>query len=109
MEPIETDKLWTTDADGVTKIRKPDDESCNLKPETVHGLLRRMARQYPAQTAIAAKAGDDWKKWTYTEYYQDARKAAKSFLKVRLVGYFIGIDEECEIVSKGSIDHKQCL
>ena len=80
--PIESDKQWTVDADGVTKIRECADESCNLKPETVHGLIRRMVREYPASTAIATKVDGEWKKWTYTEYYQDIRRAAKSFLKV---------------------------
>ncbi|XP_072037925.1 long-chain-fatty-acid--CoA ligase ACSBG2-like isoform X2 [Amphiura filiformis] len=87
LAPIESDKKWTVDADGVTKIRECADESCNLKPETVHGLIRRIAREYPASTAIATKVNGEWKKWTYTEYYQDIRRAAKSFLKLGLERY----------------------
>ena len=77
--------LWTCDADGATKIRTSDDSSCEIEAETVPALLKRIVREFPAHTAIATKDndGDEWKTWTFTEYYQDCRKAGKSFIKVR--------------------------
>lgn len=64
------------------KLRECDAEA-NHTPNTVHGLLERIQREFPENVAMAIKRNGDWVKWTYREYWDQSRAAAKSFLKVR--------------------------
>ncbi|XP_030833090.1 long-chain-fatty-acid--CoA ligase ACSBG2 isoform X2 [Strongylocentrotus purpuratus] len=73
----------TVEGSGAVKLRECDAE-VNHPPNTVHGLLRRIQREYPENVAMAIKRNGDWVKWTYREYWDQSRAAAKSFLKLGL-------------------------
>ncbi|XP_033749822.1 long-chain-fatty-acid--CoA ligase ACSBG2-like [Pecten maximus] len=47
----------------------------------------RQRKKLPNGLAVAVKRDGDWKKWTYQQYYDDVRKAAKAFIKLGLEPY----------------------
>uniref|UniRef100_UPI00398F2CDB long-chain-fatty-acid--CoA ligase ACSBG2 isoform X1 n=2 Tax=Pristiophorus japonicus TaxID=55135 RepID=UPI00398F2CDB len=77
-------KLCTTSKDGETKLRMDDAGSSERPPITVHQMLMETVGQYADYMALASKQGEQWKKITYTQYYNECRNAAKSFLKLGL-------------------------
>ncbi|XP_063053819.1 long-chain-fatty-acid--CoA ligase ACSBG1 [Engraulis encrasicolus] len=74
--------LWTTEAAGSVLLRI--DEDCTEEPVTVHQMFLASVQRYGGLFALATKKQDKWEKMTFCEYYQGARKAAKSFLKLGL-------------------------
>ena len=74
--------FWTSEADGAVKIRLGDTQSTSRRPQTVAQFLERAVRLAPSKTALGVKRDGKWLKWTYKEYYDGVRAAAKSFIKV---------------------------
>ena len=80
---------------GRTKVRTwmPDDEVDlaigesgieSEEPITVGQLFKNAVRRFPKHPALKYKEDGEWKSFTYTEYYVECIRAAKSFLKVRV-------------------------
>lgn len=82
LEPA--DSLWTTKADSAIKIRMGDDENTKLTPTTVIRLLENTVKLAANRIALGVKRDGKWRNWTYSEYYEEVRSAAKSFIKVSL-------------------------
>jgi long-chain-fatty-acid--CoA ligase ACSBG len=57
----------------------------NEPPVTVPDLIMSAATKYSHYLAIGSKYKKSWQLLTYIEYYEACRRAAKAFLKVRLL------------------------
>ncbi|XP_066499586.1 long-chain-fatty-acid--CoA ligase ACSBG2 isoform X1 [Hoplias malabaricus] len=79
--------LWTTRRDGEVKLRMGDSGAAAEPPVTVHQAFTRAVERFGNYTALGWKDGEQWKKYSYREYYQACRTAAKSFLKIGLERY----------------------
>lgn len=77
-----TASLWTTDVNGLVKLRV--DPTCPQTPITVHQMFQESLDKYGSLNALASKKNGKWEKITFSEYYSLSRKAAKSFLKLGL-------------------------
>lgn len=77
-----SESLWTTYANGVVKLRI--DPSCSQTPLTVHQMFKESMEKYGPLNALVSRKNGKWEKITFSEYYSLSRKAAKSFLKVRV-------------------------
>lgn len=76
------DSLTTTIADGAVKIRMGNTPDTNQTPITVVQHMERAVRLAPNKIALAVKREGQWQRWTYGEYYEEVRMAAKSFIMV---------------------------
>lgn len=74
--------FWTTKADATVRLRLGETEATSRPPITVNELLEGIVKQYPNRIALAVKRDEKWRHWTYSEYYEEVRIAAKSFIKV---------------------------
>ena len=54
------------------------------KPITVGQLFKDAVARFPKQPALKYKEDGEWKSFTYTEYYDECIRVAKSFIKVRV-------------------------
>ncbi|XP_041465614.1 long-chain-fatty-acid--CoA ligase ACSBG2-like isoform X2 [Lytechinus variegatus] len=82
-ELASSETLSSVDGSGAVKLRECD-AKFNHTPNTVHGLFHRIQSGYPDNIALAVKRNGEWKKWTYKQYWDESRAAAKSFLKLGL-------------------------
>ena len=82
VKPAPAESLWTVQADGAVKLLMGSTESTSRVPMTVVQGLQRAVRIASSRVALAVKRNGEWVKWTYREYYESVRSAAKSFIKV---------------------------
>ncbi|XP_072166675.1 long-chain-fatty-acid--CoA ligase ACSBG2-like isoform X1 [Diadema setosum] len=82
-ELADADSVWTVEGSGAVTLRKTEEEY-NHQPNTVHGLFHKIQSDYPDSIAMAIKRKGVWEKWTYRDYWNQSRAAAKSFLKLGL-------------------------
>ncbi|XP_017541952.2 long-chain-fatty-acid--CoA ligase ACSBG2 isoform X1 [Pygocentrus nattereri] len=82
--PVSESALWTVQREGEVKLRMGDSGPAAVPPVTVHQAFTRTVKQFGSYMALGWKDGEHWKKYSYTEYYQACRTAAKSFLKLGL-------------------------
>lgn len=83
-ELLPADKLWTADGTEAVKLRLEASGPLSEKPITVMTALRQTVEKAPNHPAIAAKRDGKWVKWTYQEYYNLIRLAAKGFMALGL-------------------------
>ncbi|KAJ7326101.1 Long-chain-fatty-acid--CoA ligase acsbg2 [Desmophyllum pertusum] len=81
------ESAWTVEPDGAVELLLGTTESTSRTPITVVQGLQRAVRAAPNRTALAVKRNNEWVKWTYLEYYESVRAAAKSFIKLGLERY----------------------
>ncbi|XP_036295370.2 long-chain-fatty-acid--CoA ligase ACSBG1, partial [Pipistrellus kuhlii] len=78
--------LWTTRADGRVRLRlepgRPQEQQ--QRAATVHQMFRRALARYGQLPALGYKRRGRWERLTYAQYYLQARRAAKGFLKLGL-------------------------
>ncbi|XP_021368563.1 long-chain-fatty-acid--CoA ligase ACSBG2-like [Mizuhopecten yessoensis] len=79
--------LWTTDPSVAIKLRCGDTGPQSDDPITVVSVFEETVKKLPKGLALAVKRNGDWVKWTYEEYYNDVRIAAKAFIKLGLEPY----------------------
>ena len=82
VKPAPAENFWTTKSDGAVKLRMGSSGRKSIVPRTVVQLFEQAVRVAPNRVALAVKRGGEWVKWTYQEYYESTRCAAKSFIKV---------------------------
>lgn len=82
VKPAPAESAWTVEPDGAVELLLGTTESTSRTPITVVQGLQRAVRAAPNRTALAVKRNNEWVKWTYLEYYESVRAAAKSFIKV---------------------------
>uniref|UniRef100_A0A8C2FDW0 Uncharacterized protein n=1 Tax=Cyprinus carpio TaxID=7962 RepID=A0A8C2FDW0_CYPCA len=77
-------ELWSTARDEPVKLRMEASGLGSEPPMTIHQMFMSTVQKYGDYPALRAKKDGIWLTLTYKEYYQHARAAAKSFLKVGL-------------------------
>lgn len=82
--PVSGSELWTTQRDGEVKLRIGESGPAAQPPVTVHEAFEQAVQRFGKYTALSWKEGEQWKKFSYSEYYDTCRIAAKSFLKLGL-------------------------
>lgn len=81
------DQFWTTDRDGAVKLRVGTTDHDNVKPITVYELFKNTVERAGDSVALAVKRNDQWQKWTYSQYMEDCKTAAKGFIKLGLESF----------------------
>lgn len=85
---IPSEAIYTWHPEGATKISKLGvGELAERKPMSVPHLLMRATARAPQHTALAVKRNGEWQKWTYQDYLNDVRTAAKGFIALGLERY----------------------
>ncbi|XP_078054539.1 long-chain-fatty-acid--CoA ligase ACSBG2 isoform X1 [Mustelus asterias] len=77
-------KFCTTDKGDEVKLRMDDPSCAEQPPITVPQMFMESVEKYGDYAALASKHGEEWKKLTFKQYYNECRGAAKSFLKLGL-------------------------
>ncbi|XP_064110222.1 long-chain-fatty-acid--CoA ligase ACSBG2-like [Macrobrachium nipponense] len=80
--PATSIKAWT--ADGAVRLQISEEEMKTRPPISVHTLMHKRATKNSNAIALAAKKDGKWKYWTYKDYYDESRIAAKAFIKLGL-------------------------
>eukprot|EP00051_Salpingoeca_urceolata_P004954 m.69126 g.69126 ORF g.69126 m.69126 type:complete len:737 (-) comp13958_c0_seq1:266-2476(-) len=79
------EKVWTTDPSDTVPIRKAKSGVAAKEPRTVVSQFRNAVSKHPDAVALKVERPlGTWKQWTYSEYYQQARTAAKAFMTLGL-------------------------
>ncbi|KAM9096685.1 long-chain-fatty-acid--CoA ligase ACSBG2 isoform X1 [Sarcophilus harrisii] len=76
--------LWTVRRDGEVRLRIEKFGFGSETPMTIHQFVKEAVVRYGQYMALGSKKKDRWHMLSYTEYYYECRKAAKSFLKLGL-------------------------
>lgn len=79
--------LWTSAPDGAVKLRMEESGPLSLTPITIHELLQQAVDAHGERTALAWLENGTWENFSFRQYQQECRKAAKSFLKLGLERY----------------------
>ena len=82
VKPAPADSSWTVQGDGAVNLLLESSGSRSRVPITLVQGLERAVRVASNRVALAVKRNGEWVKWTYQEYYDSVRSAAKSFIKV---------------------------
>lgn len=84
--PVPATKLWTTNRAEPVKLRMGTGKGAdsNIPPVTIPTMFERTVQKMPSHTALGVKRGEGWITWTYQQFYQDVRRAAKAFIKLGL-------------------------
>ncbi|XP_068245746.1 long-chain-fatty-acid--CoA ligase ACSBG2-like [Palaemon carinicauda] len=81
---LPTTSLKTWHPDGAVKLQISEEEIKTAPPISVYTLLHKRASKNPKALALAAKKDGKWKYWTYKDYFDESRTAAKAFIKLGL-------------------------
>uniref|UniRef100_A0A673LR38 long-chain-fatty-acid--CoA ligase n=1 Tax=Sinocyclocheilus rhinocerous TaxID=307959 RepID=A0A673LR38_9TELE len=76
--------LWSTVKNKPVKLRMETSGLGSEPPMTIHQMFLATVQKYGDYPALRGKKDGTWVTLTYKEYYQHARAAAKSFLKLGL-------------------------
>jgi len=77
--------LTSTYPDGRVEIRFSDrTPQCRDPAISVWTMLNNTANRVPDRVALTVKRNDEWVKWTYKQYQEDVKAAAKAFIKLGL-------------------------
>uniref|UniRef100_A0A4W3KC00 Long-chain-fatty-acid--CoA ligase ACSBG2 n=1 Tax=Callorhinchus milii TaxID=7868 RepID=A0A4W3KC00_CALMI len=83
-QPLVGSRLCGTQRDFEVKLRMESSGLAADPPITVHQMFVETVTKYGDYMALASKQGDQWKKLTFKQYYDECRNAAKSFVKLGL-------------------------
>lgn len=77
--------LTTTNPDGCVKIRDHDPKDLtNLPPMSVITMMKQTVEKCGDQIALRVKREDSWQEWTWKQYWDESKMAAKAFIKLGL-------------------------
>ena len=86
-----TDQLTSWDSNGYTKINgysnqytKPENISSNINPKSLVTAVTEACKNGGELIAFKQKVNDEWKSWTFKEYYEDIKCVARAFVKLGL-------------------------
>lgn len=101
-----TTKHWTTEPDGEVNIKVHQivnllpycicgrivsqttlSGPASVAPITVNSLFKKTALKFPDHPAMRVKRNNEWRVWTWKNFYSDVAKAAKSLIKLGLEPY----------------------
>ncbi|XP_013385720.1 long-chain-fatty-acid--CoA ligase ACSBG2 isoform X3 [Lingula anatina] len=80
LAPADSFRVWQRDA----AVKLQVGEEASEKPLTIMSAFVDVVKRIPNNTALATKEGEEWKTWSYRQYYDDVKRAAKSFIKLGL-------------------------
>ena len=76
--------------DEAVRLRFGDNADTNGRPSlTVIEAFERTVKNYPNRPALKQERDGNWVTWTYEEYLQDVKTAAKGFIKVGKPIYWV--------------------
>ena len=83
---IETDNVFTTESEGYCKIRSSNIENGDIAPTSLVTAIKNVCEASDASELIAMKIKREnrWLTWSYSEYYEDIKCAARSFIHLGL-------------------------
>ncbi|KAM4888899.1 long-chain-fatty-acid--CoA ligase ACSBG2-like isoform 2-T3 [Thomomys bottae] len=76
--------FWTTQCDGEVRLRMNKSSQEEQSPITVHDMVLGTAIRFGNHIALCSKYKKHWRLFTYIEYYEECRRAAKAFLQLGL-------------------------
>ena len=86
-----TDQVTSWDSNGYTKINgysnqytKPENNSSNINPKSLVTAVTEACQNGGELIAFKQKVNDEWKSWTFKEYYEDIKCVARAFVKLGL-------------------------
>ena len=86
-----TDQVTSWDSNGYTKINgysnqytKPENISSNINPKSLVTAVTEACQNGGELIAFKQKVNDEWKSWTFKEYYEDIKCVARAFVKLGL-------------------------
>uniref|UniRef100_A0A4W3IGX2 long-chain-fatty-acid--CoA ligase n=2 Tax=Callorhinchus milii TaxID=7868 RepID=A0A4W3IGX2_CALMI len=82
-----SNNLWTSDIRQTVKIRMEKFGPGSEAPITIHQMFKHSMEKYQKHIALAYKHEENWHKISYREFYNESRRAAKSFLYLGLELY----------------------
>lgn len=77
-------EAWTSDIRFELPIKVGKEAEAARKPTTFIEEWKECLPKYGKLPAIAVKRNQEWKRWTYEEYYQENIKCAKSLLALNI-------------------------
>ncbi|OQV22651.1 Long-chain-fatty-acid--CoA ligase ACSBG2 [Hypsibius exemplaris] len=81
----DAEDIWTTDPGTAVRLRLGrDPETDGMKPESLPTWFKRTVNNFAHLPALKVKRGGVWKTWTYLDYFNDVRTAAKAFIHLGL-------------------------
>lgn len=75
---------WTVEPEGEVMLKVTLDGVASSKPVTVYEVFKSTAERFPHRNALCVKRGGKWQSWTYEQYFNDVKSAAKSFIRLGL-------------------------
>ncbi|XP_048196584.1 long-chain-fatty-acid--CoA ligase ACSBG2-like [Perognathus longimembris pacificus] len=75
---------WTTQCEGEVRLRLNKNLLEEEAPITVHDMFLGTATKFADNLALCSKYKKDWHLFSYIEYYEECRRAAKAFLQLGL-------------------------
>lgn len=86
MEVIEdlnkSEKLFVCSIDGERPIKVEKKGPNSLVPSTVLDVFKQTVNKYGDKTALFVKIENNWRGWTWSEYYEEVMRAARSLAKI---------------------------
>ena len=86
-----TDQVTSWDSNGYTKINgysnqytKPENNSSDITPKSLVTAVTEACKNGGELIAFKQKVNDEWKSWTFKEYYEDIKCVARAFVKLGL-------------------------
>uniref|UniRef100_A0A8C2V6S2 long-chain-fatty-acid--CoA ligase n=1 Tax=Chinchilla lanigera TaxID=34839 RepID=A0A8C2V6S2_CHILA len=77
-------RLWTTCRDGEVILRMTKHQPGHETPMTIPQLFQEAVKRFGAYPALAWKSKRKWETLTFTQYYEECRKAARALIKLGL-------------------------
>ena len=83
---IQTENVFTTDSDGYCRIRSPNIDNEDITPTSLVTAIKDICQSSDASDLIALKVKreNQWKTWSYSEYYNDIKCVARAFIHLGL-------------------------
>jgi len=82
---LPANELTTTLPEGCVKIRDHDPKDLvDQPPISVITMMKRTVEKHGSQTALRVKRDDVWQEWTWQQYWDESKLAAKAFIKLGL-------------------------
>lgn len=85
-------KHFDTTADGKVDLKVTPDGPASTPPTTIMQRFHDTVEKFGGNRALCVERDGEWQQWTWQEYYDDVKAAARSFIKLGLdVHHTVGI------------------
>lgn len=73
---------WVTGCDEKRPIKVEKKGPNSLVPSTVLDVFRQTVNKYGDKLALSIKIDNNWRGWTWSEYYEEVMRGARSLIKL---------------------------